>query len=135
MIFIKYIKIIISQIMNQIFQNTDFYTIMSLMPTSDDIKYKILMLLLGITKTPTAERICHAFKTKFCMRFRHVCGLQYEVNENKNSLREAIICEIRIAQFDRDVGKKKALGAITNIIRYKELLAKRFIKRHFSLFK
>lgn len=107
---------------------------MQLMPVSDDIKYKILMLLLGITRTPSADRILYAFKTRFCMRFRHVCGFQYEVNESPKSLREAIMCEIRIAQFDRDVGKKKALGAITNIIRYKELLAKRFKQRYFALF-
>lgn len=121
--------------MSQLFQNSDFYTIISLMPVPDDIKHKILMLLLGITKTPTADRICNAFKTKFCMRFRHPSGLQYEVNENKNSFREAIICEIRIAQFDGDVGKKKTRGAITNIIKYKELLAKRFRQRYLLLFK
>ena len=54
--------------------------------------------------------------------------------EPPNSLREAIICEIRILQFDRDDDKKKALGAITNIIRYKELLAKRFKQRYLALF-
>jgi len=144
MFFIFNYKIIISQIMNQIFQNTDFYTIMRLMPISDDIKHKILMLLLSITGTPTANRVnClkyvsdinHGLKTEFRLRFRHVCGLQYEINAIKNSLREAILCEIRIAEFDRDVSKKKMPGAITNIIRYKELLAKRFIKRHFALFK
>ncbi len=120
--------------MSIIFKDTDFYSIMHLMPVSDDIKYKVLILLLGITRTPSADRILYAFKTRFCMRFRHVCGFQYEVNEPPKSLREAIMCEIRIAQFDRDVSKKKALGAITNIIRYKELLAKRFKQRYFALF-
>jgi hypothetical protein len=120
--------------MNQLFNDTDFYSIIDLMPVSDDIKYKVLMFLLGITRTPSADRIRHAFKTRFHMRFRHVCGFQYEVNEPPNSLREAIICEIRILQFDRDDDKKKALGAITNIIRYKELLAKRFKQRYLALF-
>jgi len=120
--------------MSKIFKDTDFYSIMHLMPVSDDIKYKVLILLLGITRTPSADRIYHAFKTRFHMRFRHICGFQYEVNEPPKSLREAIICEIRILQFDRDDNKKKALGAITNIIRYKELLAKRFKQRYFALF-
>ena len=122
--------------MNQLFKDTDFYTIMQLMPVPDDIKYKILMLLLGLTKTPCAARIRHAYKTRFTLRFRHVCGFQYEVNEPPNSLREAIISEIRIIQFDAAVLKKKCTTstAIANIIRYKELLAKRFKQRYFALF-
>ena len=123
--------------MSQLFKDTDFYTIMTLMPLPDDIKYKILMLLLGLTKTPCAARIRHAFKTRFNMRFRHVCGFQYEVNEPPNSFREAIMCEIRIAQFDAGVDKKKCIiaSARNNIIRYKELLAKRFKQRYIALFK
>jgi hypothetical protein len=123
--------------MNQLFKDTDFYTIMTLMPLPDDIKYKILLLLLGLTRTPAAARICHAFKTRFTMRFRHVCGLQYEVNEPPNSLREAIMCEIRIVQFDQDYNKLVRItpGAIANIIRHKELLAKRFKQRYLALFK
>jgi hypothetical protein len=123
--------------MSQIFKDTDFYTIMTLMPLPDDIKYKILMLLLGLTKTPCAARIRHAYKIRFTMRFRHVCGFQYEVNEVPNSLREAIMCEIRIVQFDAAFNAKKQIapGAIKNIIRYKELLAKRFKQRYIALFK
>jgi hypothetical protein len=123
--------------MSQLFKDTDFYSIMQLMPIPDDIKYKILMLLLGITKTPCAARIRHAYKTRFTLRFRHVCGFQYEVNELPNSFREAIMCEIRIAQFDAGVDKKKCIiaSARNNIIRYKELLAKRFKQRYFALFK
>jgi hypothetical protein len=122
--------------MSQIIKDTDFYTIMHLMPVPDDIKYKILMLLLGLTKTPCAARIRHAYKIRFTMRFRHVCGFQYEVNEPPNSLREAIICEIRIVQFDAAVAERKCTTstAIKNIIRYKELLAKRFNQRYFALF-
>jgi hypothetical protein len=122
--------------MSQLFKDTDFYSIMHLMPVPDDIKHKILMLLLGITRTPCAARIRHAFKTRFHMRFRHVCGFQYEVNEPPKSLREAIMCEIRIIQFDAAVLKKKCTTstAIKNIIRYKELLAKRFNQRYFALF-
>ena len=123
--------------MNQLFKDTDFYTIMTLMPLPDDIKYKILMLLLGLTRTSAAARIRHAYKTKFTMRFRHVCGFQYEVNEPPNSLREAIMCEIRIVQFDAAVSQKKCIisSARNNIIRYKELLAKRFKQRYIALFK
>jgi len=123
--------------MSQIFKDTDFYTIITLMPVPDDIKYKILMLLLGLTKTPCAARIRHAYKTRFTLRFRHVCGFQYEVNEPPNSLREAIISEIRIVQFDAAVLKKKCIigSARNNIIRYKELLAKRFKQRYVALFK
>ena len=123
--------------MNQLFKDTDFYSIMHLMPVPDDIKYKILMLLLGLTKTPCAARIRHAFKTRPKMRFRHVCGFQYEVNEPPNSLREAIISEIRIIQFDAALNQKKCIisSARNNIIRYKELLAKRFKQRYIALFK
>jgi len=123
--------------MSQPFKDTDFCTIMTLMPVPDDIKYKILMLLLGLTKTPCAARIRHAFKTKFRLKFRHVCGFQYEVNEPPNSLREAIISEIRIIQFDTAVAQKKCIigSARNNIIRYKELLAKRFKQRYLALFK
>jgi len=122
--------------MSQLFKDTDFYTIMHLMPVPDDIKYKILMLLLGLTKTPSAARIRHAYKTNFRMRFRHVCGFQYEVNEPPNSLRETIICEIRIIQFDAAAVQKKCIiaSARKNIIRYKELLAKRFKQRYIALF-
>jgi hypothetical protein len=123
--------------MKQLFKDTDFYTIMTLLPLPDDIKYKILMLLLGLTKTPAAARIRHAYKIRFTMRFRHVCGFQYEVNEPPNSLREAIMCEIRIVQFDAACNKKKHFGpgATANIIKYKELLAKRFKQRYIALFK
>ena len=118
-------------------KDTDFYTIMTFMPLPDDIKYKILMLLLGLTKTPCAARIRHTYKIRFTMRFRHVCGIQYEVNEPPNSLREAIMCEIRIVQFEADCNKKKPFGpsAKENIIKYKELLAKRFQQRYITLFK
>jgi hypothetical protein len=123
--------------MNQLFKDTDFYTILQLLPVPDDIKHQILLLLLGLTKTPAAARIRHAYKIRFTMRFRHVCGFQYEVNEPPNSLREAIMCEIRIVQFDAACNEKKhiAPGAIKNIIRYKELLAKRFKQRYIALFK
>lgn len=123
--------------MNQLFKDTDFYSIMQLMPVPDDIKHKILLLLLGLTKTPSAARIRHAYKIRFTMRFRHVCGFQYEVNEPSNSLREAIMCEIRIVQFDAAVSQKKCIigSARKNIIRYKELLAKRFKQRYIALFK
>jgi hypothetical protein len=123
--------------MNQLFKDTDFYSILQLLPLPDDIKHKILMLLLGLTKTPCAARIRHAYKIRFTMRFRHVCGFQYEVNELPNSLREAIMCEIRIVQFDAACNEKKHIGpgATANIIKYKELLAKRFKQRYIALFK
>ena len=123
--------------MSPLFKDTDFYTIMTLLPLPDDIKYKILILLLGLTKTPAAARIRHAYKIRFTMRFRHVCGFQYEVNEPPNSLREAIMCEIRIVQFDAACNEKAHFwpGATANIIKYKELLAKRFKQRYIALFK
>ncbi len=85
--------------MSQLFKDTYLYSIMHLMPVPDDIKHKILMLLLGLTKTPCAARISHAYKTRFTMRFSHVCGFQYEVNEPPNSLREAIFFEMIISLF------------------------------------
>jgi hypothetical protein len=46
------------------------------------------------------------------------------------------MCEIRIVQFDAAVNQRKKIdpGATANIIRYKELLAKRFKQRYIALF-
>ena len=114
------------------FQDTNIYVIMQLMPIPDDIKYKILMILLGISKTPTANRILHSQlrnNNSLVMKFRHV-GFQYEINERPNSLQEAILCEIRIMQFDASgIIRRQNPGAIKNIIKYKQILAKRFKER------
>lgn len=122
--------------MSQLFQDTNIYLIIHLMPIADDIKYKILMLLLGMTKTPSADRICHAFKTRINLPLMHVSGLRFEVNAKPNSLREAIISEIRIVQFDEAVANKERIipAAEENIQIYKELLAKRFVRRYIALF-
>ena len=119
--------------MNKLFQDTNIYSIMQILPLPDDIKYKILILLLGIARTPCANRIRHAYKTKFTMRFRHVCSMHYEINEFQNLVYQAIMCEIRIIQFNVD-NKKKTPEAITNIKKYKNILADRFKKKYFELF-
>ena len=121
------------------FQDTNIYVIMQLMPIPDDIKYKILMILLGIAKTPSANRIWnaqiwHADKTSFTMKFRHLCGSQYEINEEPNSLREIILCEIRIMQFDNHHARKKP-GAIKNIQKCKKILANRFKERYRAIYR
>lgn len=109
------------------FQDTNIYVIMKLMPIPEDIKYKILMLLLGIAKTPSANRILHS---QFRNKFRHV-GFQYEINEIPNSLQEAILCEIRIMQFDISAMiRRQKPEAIKNIIKYKQILANRFKERY-----
>ena len=119
--------------MNKLFQDTNIYSIMQILPLPDDIKYKILILLLGMARTPCANRIRHAYKTKFTMRFRHVCGVHYEINELPNSLRQAIMCEIRIIQFNVD-NRKKSYESISNIKKYKKILEDRFKKKYFELF-
>jgi hypothetical protein len=118
------------------FQDTNIYLILQLMPLPEDIKYKILILLLGISKTPTANRILHSqFRTtSLIIKFRHV-GLQYEINEPPNSLQEAILCEIRIMQFDASaLMRRQQPGAIKNVQRYKQILAKRFKERYNAMY-
>ncbi len=118
------------------FQDTNIYVIMQLMPIPEDIKYQILMLLLGIAKTPTANRIWHSQlrNNNSVIKFRHV-GFQYEINEMPNSLQEAILCEIRIMQFDASSIRKQKPGAIKNIIKYKQILAKRFKERYNAIYR
>ena len=122
------------------FRDTNIYVIMQLMPIPEDIKYKILMILLGISKTPTANRISHAqiwhsHKTSLTIKFRHV-GFQYEINEIHNSLQEAILCEIRIMQFDMSgIIRRQKPGAIKNIKKYKQILAERFKKRYNAIYR
>jgi len=117
------------------FQDTNIYVIMQLMPLPEDIKYQILMLLLGIAKTPTANRIWHLRNNNSVIKFRHV-GFQYEINEIPNSLQEAILCEIRIMQFDASsIIRKQKPGAIKNIIKYKQILAKRFKERYNAIYR
>ena len=118
------------------FQDTNIYVIMQLMPIPEDIKYKILILLLGISKTPTANRILHSqFRSNsLVIKFRHV-GFQYEINEPLNSLQEAILCEIRIMQFDASsMVRRQNPGAIKNIQRYKQILEKRFKERYNAIY-
>ena len=122
------------------FQDTNIYVIMQLMPIPDDIKYKILMILLGIAKTPSANRISHAQiwhsnKTSLTMKFRHV-GFQYEINEIPNSLQEAILCEVRIMQFDTSgIIRRQKPGAIKNIQKCKQILANRFKERYRAIYR
>lgn len=133
--FLQRFILLLTNTMNP-FQDTNIYLIMQLMPLPEDIKYKILMILLDISKTPTANRILHSqFRTNnIVTKFRHT-GLQYEINEPPNSLQEAILCEIRIVQFDSSaIIRRQTQGAIKNIKRYKQILERRFKERYNAIY-
>jgi hypothetical protein len=90
----------------------------------DDIKHKIFIILLGIgksTKNTTQHKMLN-------------CGNQYEIRPQENQLQYAIMCEIRIAQFDAAATKKKSTGAIKNIKTYMNLLDAKFKQRYTFLF-
>jgi hypothetical protein len=99
----------------------------------DDIKYKILLLLLGI------GRECNQFiSVEFISQRQKMlrCGYHYEINMPAGTVQYAIMCEMRIAKFDaeRNNGRKKALGAITTINKYMKKLDARFKQRYKLLF-
>jgi hypothetical protein len=97
----------------------------------DDIKNKIILLLLGIKEkyaqimTPDFIRTYHRM---FC------CGQQFEIYLPTGTLQYAIMCEIQIANFDATCSKKKTVGAIKNIKKYMNLLDDRFKQRYKLLF-
>lgn len=105
--------------------DTDLYLIMKLLQEviPDDISNKILLNLLGLSKTMTARCI------KQCKIVSKSCGMQYEVIPQQTRMQEMAMYEIRISQFDRDVNKKKQPSAIKNIKRYMKLLDERFNQR------
>jgi hypothetical protein len=97
----------------------------------DDIKNKILLLLLGIGQKN------HSGKG-FMLRAHKVlsCGYQYEIDMQEDTVQYAIMCEMRIAKFDgeRNNGRKKALGAANTIKKYMNVLDARFKQRYKLLF-
>ena len=114
--------------------NTELYLIMKLLENviPDDISKKILLLLLGISKTPCASCINNNYiRTDKEKRniFGIRCGLQYEIMSQQTKMQEMVMCDIRIAQFDEICGKKKTPGAIKNIKRYMKTLETYFIQR------
>jgi hypothetical protein len=97
----------------------------------DDIKNKIILLLLGI-KEKNTQIIGQKSITQHFLRLNS--GHQYEINLQEGSVQYAIMCEIKIAQFDQANSKKKALGVIKTIKKYLHLLDARFKQRHKLLF-
>ena len=114
-------------------KNPSLYLIMEqlgkLLP--DDIKNKIILILLGIGRKST-QIISVEFSFHRGMMLS--CGHQYEINLQEGSVQYAIMCEIKIAQFDQANSKKKALGVIKTIKRYMDVLDARFKQRHKLLF-
>lgn len=98
----------------------------------DDIKDKILILLLGVDKI-YVKMISREIKNR---KIRYgtalTCGHQYEIRPQENKVQYAIMWEIRIAQFDADyeAGRRKANGGMLNIRKYMNLLDDRFKKRY-----
>ena len=113
-------------------KNPNLYLIMELLPVPDDIKNKILLLLLGIGRK-NAQFLSIEYMSR---ANRMSCGHHYEINAQEGTVQYAIMCEIRIAKFDgeRDNGKKKALGAIKTIKKYMNVLDARFKQRYKLLF-
>ena len=115
--------------------NRNLYLIMELIGNHvpDDIKHKILLLLLGVDNNWT-QKICKDFQNKI----RHnpmLYGQQYEIRRpQENQVQYLIMCEIKISQFDAGDSRKKTSGAIRNIKKYMNLLDARFKIRHQNLF-
>ena len=114
-------------------KNPNLYLIMHLLPVPDDIKNKILLLLLGI-----GQKGGPFISIGFISQAQKMlsCGYQFEINLQEDTVQYAIMCEMRIAKFyaERDNGKKKALGAINTIEKYKNVLDARFKQRYKLLF-
>jgi len=90
----------------------------------DDIKNKIILLLLGIGKKIDTKYSSNMF-----------CGgNQYELNTQINSVQCEIMCEIQIAKFDAAVNKKKTEGAVKTIKKYMKVLDDKFKLRYKILF-
>jgi len=118
---------------------TDLYLIMRLLNdvVPADISNKILLLLLGIARTPSANCFQSAYKEYASYYIHNIsCRYQYEIKSQQNKTQEMVICDIRIAQFDRDCGERRrtTLGAIKNIKKYMKMLEIQFKQRHNRLF-
>ena len=115
--------------------NRNLYLIMKQLDNfvPDDIKHKILLLLLGVDNNWT-QQICQEFQKKI-RNNPMLHGQQYEIRgPQENQVQYLIMCEIKIAQFDAVTHKKKSSGAIKNIKKYMNLLDARFKIRHQNLF-
>jgi hypothetical protein len=111
--------------------NTEFYLIMQLLEKviPDDISNKILMILLGMTKTQAA--LCMDNNNK--MTFDRG-GKQYEIRPQHTRIQMMVMSEIRIAQFDTNPSQKKSAYAIRNIKQYMKTLDHHFKQRLRFLF-
>lgn len=118
--------------------NTDLYLIVQLLKdvVPDDISNKILLLLLGIARPPSANCFRSAYTEYVAYIHNMSCGNQYEIKyqTSYNQVQEMVMCHIRIAQFDGDCGKKRSVGSIKNIKKYMKLLEVQFKQRHKYLF-
>jgi hypothetical protein len=118
---------------------TDLYLIMRLLKdvVPDDISNKILNLLLGIARTPCANCFQSA-REEYLLYYIHniSCKYHYEINSTQNKTQEIVMCDIRIAQFDRDCDERRraTLGAIKNIKKYMKILEIQFNQRHKRIF-
>lgn len=95
----------------------------------DDIVNKIIILLLGLEGTSTAECIKRSFNEINASRFK--CGRQYEIRAQYNMVQKTVMCHIRIAQFDAHKGKQHGVKNIKNYIAF---LREQFKRRHLLLF-
>ena len=104
--------------------NTDLYLIIKMLQCviPDDIINKIVIILLGISRTNTANGI-----TKY--RYARTCGMQYEITPQQSRAQDVAMMNIRISQFDASVNKRQTVGARTNIKRYMKKLDDDFKQR------
>lgn len=104
----------------------------------DDIKHKILLLLLGMDKQYVLMIRSQIKHIKFKYGTALTCGNQYEIRPQENQVQYLIMCEIRITQFDADYEacrrKANGPGGMRNIRKYMSLLDARFKKRYKRLF-
>jgi len=90
----------------------------------DDIKNKIILLLLGI-----GNQIYTKYSSSmFCG------GNQYEINNHISTVQYEIMCEIQIAKFDAAINQKKTVGAVKTIKKYMKVLDDKFKLRYKILF-
>ena len=107
--------------------NTEIYLIMQLLQTHvpEDISNKILLDLLGIAKTRTANCIKSSFQHRKCIDSG---GRQYEIRPQQTMTQNLVMFEIRIAQFDSSKNDR-SIGAIMHIQKYMKELKIHFMRR------
>jgi hypothetical protein len=108
--------------------NTELYLIMQLLQRHipEDISNKILLVLLGIAKTRTANCIKSSFQHRKCIDSG---GRQYEIRPQQTMTQNLVMFEIRIAQFDSSNKNYRSIGAIMHIKKYMKELRAHFIRR------